>query len=170
MRRLTAIFAVCAALLVTSACGGSSGGGGGSDIQALVQGTWAGCTEDRFGISFTQTTLVVSGTSYNFTFTTHDNSTCAGTGVPYGTQTGTFAIVSAVTAGLGGTSVTAYRLNASGSLVYPTAFSPYDLLYVDTAATPDRLYTGASNPYGNNGTTPALRPITLDTSSVLTKV
>jgi len=82
------------------------------------------------------------------------------------TETGSVVIGSAVTANLGSTPVTAYQINIT--LGANPGLTAYDLGYVDTTVTPNRLYTGDSTGV-NTGNTAATRPTTLDGTSHLVK-
>jgi hypothetical protein len=161
MTKAARFLVVCAAAAL-AACGGGGDGGGARAVQAAMQGTWVGC-DGGGGISF-QSTYTIVGDTYTQSVRTYANDTCTGTGINAGSETATFTIGAAVTTTVGGAPVTAHEATIdSASLgVY------YDLVYVDTAATPDRLYFG--DPIaGHDGSTPALRPTTLDEAFVLTK-
>jgi hypothetical protein len=108
--------------------------------------------------------LVLSGTSFTSTSTDHANTTCAGTGTNPSSSTGTFTIGSTVSTTLNGSPVTAYQVDVTVTGVGTF----YDLGYVDTSTTPHRQYEGDTSG-ANNGTTPALRPTTLDGSFFFVK-
>ncbi|MBK9517633.1 MAG: hypothetical protein IPO09_09825 [Anaeromyxobacter sp.] len=143
------------------ACGGGGDDAAGGALRAAMQGNWSRC-EVGFGTSY-KIGLVVSGSGFTQSSRSYANETCTGTGTEEGSGAGTLAFGAALTTFLGGAPVTAYELTATTGVG-----TFYDLVYVDTAATPDLLYTGDSSG-ANDGSTPALRPTVLDEAFVLTK-
>ncbi len=172
MRRM--IFALCAlvALASTTACGSSSsdpGGGSGGDFVALLQGTWKSpCSQWTSGTATysEQSVVVFSGQNISSTLYDYSNGTCSGTGTVFDSSTGSFTVVGTVTANLGSTSVTAYQVNGTNSGTPGQTF--YDLAYVNTSVTPNRLYAGDTSGV-NDGSTAAKRPTTLDSTSYMLK-
>jgi hypothetical protein len=168
MRRIALILATSAMLVAVSACGGSDKGNGGtaaSDLQALVQGTWA--SPCSVGTGFSEKTVTTfSGLQFTTTLTDYTNGACTGTGTIVDTTTGSFAVVGTVTANLGPTPVTAYQVNGTNSSA--PGQTSYDLAYVNTTVTPNRIYSGDSSGV-NDGSTAAKRPTTLDSTFYLVK-
>lgn len=144
---------VCAAVALTAACGGGERGGGG--ISSAIQGTWMRCE----GAATTSLSLAMAFAGAGFTQTVRTYSTPACTGAPTSEfiDSGTFVLGAAVTTTADGASVTAYELDVT----IPGDGTSYDLVYVDTAATPDRLAIGDLSG-GRDGNSPAQRPIALD--------
>ncbi len=155
-----AILALTAILV--SGCGGSSGdptsgnGGGGAGIQSALQGTWREPCTASAGTSFTSD-VAISGLAFNVTpYSYASNTTCSGTGVSQSTGSGTLVIGPAVATNLGVTPVTAYQLD-----IVITSGTEYTLVYIDTVATPNRMYIGDAVSGANDGSTPAKRPTAL---------
>jgi len=165
MKRMTWILAASAALVAMSACGGSNTGGGGSSFEAQIQGTWLALCNTVSG-STERLSFTFSGLGFTRTFKTYTNVTCTEPGTVVSTETGSIVIGSAVTANLGSTPVTAYKIDAT--LSASPGQTAYDLGYVDTTVTPNRLYVGDSTGV-NTGNTAATRPTTLDGTSYLVK-
>ena len=142
---------LCAAAL-SAACGGGDAGG----IQAAVQGSWMRCE----GAATTSLSLgvVFSGRDYTETVRTWGTPACTGAPTSEFVDLGTFVLGAPFATTLGGAPVTAYALDVS----VPGYETFHDLVYLDTAATPHRLYLGELAG-GLDGSTPALRPTTLDT-------
>jgi len=164
MRRFGFVLGACLALAVGSGCGGGgggSGGGGNGGFASTLQGTWAAC-ETTDGVTSDKLTFIFSGSNLTLALASWSaNTTCAGTPDSQLSGNGTFTVGSAVTADLGATPVTAYPIDLTGS-----GGTQYDLAYVDTAASPDRLYLGDSSG-ANDGSTPELRPTALDATFYL---
>lgn len=152
MRRATWISMVCAALL-SAACGGGGGGGG---IQAAIQGSWMRCQ----GAATTSMSLgvVFSGRDHTETVRTDGTPACTGSPTSEFIDPGTFVLGAPFETTLDGAPVTAYALD----VMVPGFETFHDLVYLDTAATPNRLYLGELSG-GLDGSTPALRPTALDT-------
>jgi len=141
------------AVLLSAACGGGSDGGG---IQAAIQGSWMRCQ----GSASTSMSLgaVFSGRDHIETVRTYGSPTCTGSITSEFVEPGTFALGAPLATTLDGAPVTAYPLDVS----VPGFETFHDLVYLDTAATPHRLYLGELAG-GLDGSTPALRPTALDT-------
>jgi hypothetical protein len=73
-------------------------------------------------------------------------------------------IGSAVVASLGGRSVTGHQVDVTGGGGAP----PYGLFYVDITVSPNRLYSGDTSG-GYDGSTPAKRPMALDSANYAVK-
>jgi hypothetical protein len=166
MRRFGFVLGACLALTVGPGCGGSDGGGnnggGNGGFASTLQGTWASCETDgtasaKLAFTFSGSNVTIALASWNA------NSTCTGTPDFQAGVSGTFTVGSAVTANLGATPVTAHQIDVTSG-----GSTQYDLVYVDTAANPDRLYLGDSSG-ANDGSTPALRPTALDDTFYLQK-
>jgi hypothetical protein len=152
------------ALVAMSACGSSSTAGSESSFEAQIQGTWLeSACEVSIG-DFVKGTVTISGLSVTFTVQNYTDSACTvKANVVNGPATGSIVVGSAVTASLGGTAVTAYQVDWLGPND-KAFFTFYDLMYVDTAATPNRYYEGAYFAE-DDGRTAAKRPTTLKASS-----
>jgi hypothetical protein len=149
------------ALVAMSACGSSSTAGGASSFEAQIQGTWLESTCDAGIGDFSKETVTVSGLNVTFTNQHYTDGTCTvKANVVDGPITGSIVVGSAVTASLGGTAVTAYPEDWHG----PNGATYYGLWYVDTAATPNRLYFGDASG-ASDASTAAKRPTTLYASS-----
>jgi len=157
MRRATHLLSASTLIVTLAACGGSSSGGG-SPLEPQIQGTWlsacqaAPASSERLAFTF-------SGLGLSRMRRTYANVTCTGPGSVLSSEAGSIVVGAPVSASLGSTSVTAYPIDAS--LVGITA---YDLAYVDTIASPNRLYLGDSSGV-NTGNTRATRPTALDDKS-----
>jgi hypothetical protein len=161
MRRAKQLLSASTLIVTLASCGGSSSGGG-SPLEPQIQGTWlsacqaAPASSERLAFTF-------SGLGFSRMRRTYANVTCTEPGTVLSTEAGSIVIGARVTASLGSTPVTAYPIDAT--LVGWTA---YDLAYVDTIASPNRLYLGDSSGV-NTGNTPATRPTTLDDTSFWVK-
>lgn len=146
----------CAGLwlaLAAAGCGGGDGGGGG--IQAALRGTWMRCT----GAATTSLSLSMTfdGVAYTEAVRTYSTPDCTGAPTSEFVDVGTYAVGAPLPKVLGGAPITAHELTVT---IPP--FEPfYDLIHLDALATPDRLYLGELSG-GNDGSTPALRPTSLD--------
>lgn len=152
MGRVTRFTGLSLALAVTSACGGGGGDGG---IQAALQGTWMRCT----GAATTSLSLSMTfdGAAYGEAVRTYSTPDCTGAPTSEFVDVGSFAVGAPLAKVLDGTPITAYEFTVT---IPP--FEPfYDLIHLDAAASPDRLYLGELSG-GNDGSTPALRPTALD--------
>jgi hypothetical protein len=153
MRRLV----VAAALGLCVACGGGGGGGdaGGSPIPVEYQGTWVRCWANA-GSTWTRSTLVLGTTTWSGTTTNHGNSTCAGAGTVFTTESRSLSYAGAATAtrSTGGTVPVAQLDIGEGGGSY------YTIAYIDGTATPQRLYLGATD-VNHDGSTPARRPVVI---------
>jgi hypothetical protein len=69
---------------------------------------------------------------------------------------GTYTLTTPVYASLGGTTVTAFAVNLA--ITTPAAVNIYQTLWVDTEASPRRLYHGDDTIHGMDGSTASLRP------------
>jgi hypothetical protein len=107
-----------------------------------------------------------SGIAFSRVSRTYAKVTWTEPGTVLSTDAGSIVVGAAVTASLGTTSVTAYQIDAS--LVGFPGSTAHDLAYVDTIASPNRLYLGDSSGV-NTGNTPATRPTTLDGTSYWVK-
>jgi hypothetical protein len=156
------------ALAAMSACGSSSTSGGESSFEAQIQGTWLDSVCFPVNAEFVKDTVTINGLNASFTIQHYTDSACTvKANVVDGPFTSSLVVGSAVTASLGGTSVTAYPVDWHGA--NSAAFEVfYDLMYVDTAATPNRYYEGARSAY-DDGRTAAKRPTTLYASSYFVK-
>jgi hypothetical protein len=153
------------ALVAMSACGSSSTAGGASSFEAQIQGTWLESTCDAGIGDFSKHTVAVSGLNVTFTNQHYTDGTCTvKANVVDGPFTGSIVVGSAVTASLGGTAVTAYPEDWHD----PSGSTYYGLMYVDTSATPNRLYFGDASG-ANDASTAAKRPTTLDVLSAHVK-
>ncbi len=83
------------------------------------------------------------------------SGTC-GVGTILEQRTGAFTLATPVYASLGGTTVTAFAVNLA--ITTPAAANIYQTLWVDTEASPRRLYHGDNTSHGMDGSTPSLRP------------
>jgi hypothetical protein len=141
-----------------SACGSSSTAGSESSFEAQIQGTWLESACEAGIGDFSKETVTVSGLNVTFTNQHYTDSTCTvKAAVVNGPITGSIVVGSAVTASLGGTAVTAYPEDWHG----PSGSTYYGLMYVDAAATPNRIYFGDTSG-ANDASTAAKRPTTLD--------
>jgi hypothetical protein len=158
MKLLMRVLVVGAALTMVSACGKESPP---PTFQSSLQGTWSTClmgtlNSGKLSLAFGGSTATVAVNSYT-------NLTCAGVGTSAGTTAYTYVIGPTVTASLGAASVTAHQIDLTSGGV-----TQYDLVYIDGAVTPHRLYVGDSSGL-NDGSTAALRPTTLDNILFLTR-
>lgn len=145
--------------------GSGTGGTGATAFATALQGTWRICYFD--GTNDWSDVYAYGASSFSYAGSDHTttNGTCGGTATPYYTVSGTYTIGAAVTTtlGSGGASVTAYKVN----YVLAGSYSIYDLVYIDTAASPDRLYEGDSST--GDAETDATRPTLIDSSYYFTK-
>jgi hypothetical protein len=168
MKRFTWVLAASAALLAPTA-GGSSSNNDPSDSPFLpqIQGTWSSnACEGPYGGTYQRVGLVIVGMDVVVAVGSFLAADCSGSAVATTTGSGTLTIGSTVTASLGAAAVTAYQYKVTASVGGSTK-SIYLLGYVD-ARTPRRLYMGDQGG-ANDGTTPALRPTTLDAAIWFTK-
>lgn len=163
MRPIARALLASAALAMAWGCGGSDEPTPtpAPTFQELLQGAWSMCKASSGTSNFD--ILTFSGVNVTVTSDAFPNETCTGTGTPQTPKSGTVVIGSTVTAALGSASVTATRLDIT--IGGPTQ---YNLAYIDTAATPDRMYMGDTSG-ANDGSTPELRPVSLDDSRFFTR-
>jgi hypothetical protein len=164
MKRASWLVVAGSLMATMSACGGSSVGGG-SPLEAQIQGTWLGACQAA-PASSERLAFTFSGLAFSRISRSYANVTCTEPGTVLFTDAGSLVIGAAVTASLGTTSVTAYPIDVS--LAGFPGSTAHDLAYVDTTASPNRLYLGDSSG-ANTGNTPATRPTTLDGTSYLVK-
>jgi len=159
MRKTLRNTSACAILGLVVACGSSGGGGGGntSAFQAALQGTWEGCVPTSLTES-TSVTFVITGLNFTVTPVSFGTPDCSGSPTALPQQSGTLTIGSAETVQLNMQSVTAYQVDQT--ITSPAIGTTYTLAYVDTTASPNLLYQGATIP-PNDGSTPAKRPTVL---------
>lgn len=165
MRRLGMMLIGCAGLTLATACpnGGDEDPGptAAETFKAALQGSWYECKVD--GGSSNLDTLTFSGLNLTVDSIAFSDPTCT-TPVSTSSHGGTYAIGSAVTAGFGATTVTALQIDITAG-----PETSHDIGFVDTNATPDRLYFGDKSG-GKDGATPALRPTELETVRFLSKL
>jgi hypothetical protein len=164
MTRLLGVLAVSLTLTWTAGCSDDADGRdepAPADVfRAALQGSWTECKESD---GSRLEPLTFSGLQLTVTSILYSDLACAGSEVSTSTRSGTVTIGSAVTANLGSSPVTALQVDFTVE-----GTTSYDLAYVDTAATPDRLHTGDKSG-AKNGSTPALRPTELWVDRYLVK-
>lgn len=164
MDELRRVLVVCVAVMA-GACGGSGGGdvvsGDPSAFQADMQGTWVRC--DATGGGSSKTTRVISGLNITVTNEAFSSSDCTGTPVFADVVSFTIHIGGTTRTTVGTTTVTATQIELSDAVG-----TFYDLGFVDTEATPDRIYFGDTTG-ALDGSSPALRPTSLLESEYATK-
>ena len=162
MRSIARALLASAALAMAWSCGDSSDEPTPAPtFQEQLQGAWSMCKASTGTSNFD--ILTFSGLNVTVTSDAFPNETCTGTGTPQTPRSGAVVIGASVTATLGSASVTATRLDIT--IEGPTQ---YNLAYINTAATPDRMYMGDTSG-ANDGSTPDLRPVSLDDSRFFTK-
>ncbi|HET6410452.1 MAG TPA: hypothetical protein VFG53_00185 [Anaeromyxobacter sp.] len=166
MRKTLRITSACATLGLALACG-SGGGGSGGSFQDELQGSWKGCVPVNASTS-TSVTFVISGTTFTATPTGFGTPDCSGVGLQAPAQSGTLSIGSPVNVQLNGQTVSAYEVDQT--ITSPPAFAgtTYNLAYVDTTFTPNRLYLGDTSGT-NDGHDAAHRPTALATALYFAK-
>ena len=162
MRATRLVLAAFAALTLAPGCGGSSK----KDtpvptpgFETRIQGTWMEC---KAGTGSNVDVMTFDGLNLTVTPVYFASNDCTGEGTPDTSNDGTIVVGADVTANLGAVAVTATQLD----IVF-SGGTAYTLGYVDTEATPRRFYLG-DDTGANKGTTPALRPTTLDATRYLT--
>ncbi|HSN14082.1 MAG TPA: hypothetical protein VLT61_05580 [Anaeromyxobacteraceae bacterium] len=134
-----------------------------SAFEAQLQGSWGHCKTGA--TDSTNDVLTFSELRITVTSTSYATGDCSGTGTPNGEKSGTIAIGASVTANLGATPVTATQIDLSiGS--DPTK---YQIGWVDTASTPNRLHFGDDSG-ANDGTSAGKRPTVLSEVQVLERL
>jgi hypothetical protein len=156
MRGWKTILAALAAVLAAG-CSGNEKKEEKTFAQTL-RGTWVACWNE--GTTDVREAVVFDGAAFvarRYGHPTVDAS-CGGHGVLQDAEStsGSYTVGASVLAPdpEGGASVTAYRIDATG------VDSRYTIAYVKTSVTPNVLYVGDDSG-ANDGTTPALRPTTL---------
>lgn len=150
------ILAVLAGVAIAG-CNGDDDENPDPDVQT-IQGTWRVCADEEVGDDWEED-LTFSGTSFTGVtrqYATTDG-TCGGAVTSTDTFTGSFVLGAevAATIGVGGTAVTARETDVT--ITGQGTF--YTITYVDTAPTPDLLYTGDETvDPARDATTPAKRP------------
>jgi hypothetical protein len=156
MRRVLLVGAV---LGLCAACGGSGGGGGGgggaTGYAAVLQGTWRTCFDNgAYDAGVEYAISGMGGTYAEYTFTSADGTCSAGAAVDTATiDPFSFSLGAAVSAGFGAGTVTAHEINLTMSDGTPA----FDIVYVNTAVSPHRLYSGFAS-----GSSAATRPTALN--------
>lgn len=132
----------------------------GGPYETLLKGAWTTC---KTGAGYSNLdTLTFSGLTVSRTGNSYTTEDCTGTPTVMPPGSGTIVLGAAVATTLDTIPVTAIQLDVS------MGGTDYTLGYVDFATDPDRLYMGTHTP-PNDGSTPALRPTTLDGTRYFTR-
>jgi hypothetical protein len=163
MKRTAGRLVAAAVLLTASACGGSSPDG--NPLVAQLQGTWESlCEPGPSGSGSSDKGIgTYSGREYSSGLRNYGNETCSGTGgaLRFGATYRISNVGSPVTVNLGSTPVTAYPVDWEHHY--------YTLLYVDTTAAPNRLYSGDPIIGGNDGSSAEKRPTALNSTTYMVR-
>ncbi len=162
MTRWKREFSSALVAVLVAGCGSKKSEGGTTSFAQTLKGTWVTCSS-QWGPTDAREAVVFDGTGFVVRRYDHPTSdlSCGGEGILRDTESGhgsyTVGASVVVPDPEGNGTVTAYQLDGTTASV-----SSYTIAYVKTSVTPNVLYMGDDSGT-NNGTTPALRPTTLQT-------
>lgn len=170
MTRCRRKFAALAAVLVASCSDEKQDDKTTTTFAQTLQGTWVTCSNEG-GPTDMREVVVFDGTGFVVRGYDHPTSdlSCGGAGTLRDAESGSGVYTTGASVLApdpeGGASVTAYQLDGTG-----TPFgSSFTIAYVKTSVTPNVLYMGDDSG-ANDGSTPALRPTTLQTNKPRVRV